>query len=115
MDGILTEAAGYLLGDFQPAENMLTQLHLAVEKLNQLKYQASWEASPSGPRIIMRNCPYALVLSDHPALCELDAALLTRMLNQPVQQSSKLKRSPDGSPHCAFITVMKDRNNRPLA
>jgi len=100
----LSQTAIHLLGEPPTSLNAHIQLNWAVEKLNQLKYQASWEASPNGPRIILRNCPYALILSEHPELCDLDAALLTKLLNQPFEQSAKLKRSPDGSPHCAFIT-----------
>jgi len=100
----LSQTAIHLLGEHQTSSNAHIQLNWAVEKLNQLKYQASWEASPNGPRIILRNCPYALILSEHPELCDLDAALLAKLLNRPFGQSAKLKRSPDGSPHCAFIT-----------
>ena len=100
----LSQAAVHLLGEYPTSSNAHIQLNWAVEKLNQLKYQASWEASPNGPKIILRNCPYALILSEHPELCNLDAALLAKLLNKTFEQSAKLKRSPDGSPHCAFIT-----------
>ena len=79
-----------------------------VEKLNLLKYEASWEASPSGPKIIFRNCPYAMIISEHPEICYIDAAMLTYALNQPVLQSAKLERSPDGSSHCAFIPQISE-------
>lgn len=103
-DGKLAATAGYMLGDFQAARNIHLRLNQAIEQLNQLQYQASWEASPSGPRIILRNCPYAMILAEHPELCRMDAALLTRLLQQPVDQKAKLERSPDGKPHCAFVT-----------
>lgn len=99
----IAQVARNLLGDYQVSPNRHSQLKQAVEKLNQLKYQATWEASPSGPRIIFRNCPYAMILSEHPEICYIDAALLTHMLNRPIVQIAKLERSPDGSPHCAFI------------
>jgi predicted ArsR family transcriptional regulator len=100
----LSLTADQLLGTFKHAPNMHTRLHLAVEKLNQLKYQSSWEASPEGPKILFRNCPYLMILPDHPELCCLDELLLTKMLKLPVVQRAKLKMGPEGSPHCAFIT-----------
>ncbi len=102
--GELAETAEYILGEFQVAPNIHSRLNQAVEQLNNLQYQASWEASPSGPRVILRNCPYAVIIAEHPELCRMDAALLTRLLDQPVEQTAKLERSPDGTPHCTFVT-----------
>jgi len=79
----------------------------AIEKLNRQQYQASWEASPTGPRLILRNCPYAVILEKHPELCCMDEALISKLLDQPVQQTAKLERQPDGAPHCAFVTLAK--------
>lgn len=104
LEGKLAETAGHILGEFQVAANIHNRLNQAIEQLNKLQYQASWEASPSGPRVIFRNCPYAIILTEHPELCQMDAALLTRLLHQPIDQTAKLERSPDGTPHCAFIT-----------
>ncbi len=103
-DEKLDATAGYILGDFQSAKNIHLRLNQAIEQLNKLQYQASWEASPSGPRIILRNCPYAMILAEHPEICRMDKALLTRLLQQPVDQKAKLERSPDGKSHCAFVT-----------
>ena len=94
-----------ILGEYQTAPNIHNRLNQAIEQLNELRYQASWEASPSGPRIILRNCPYAVIVAEHPALCQMDAALLAQLLDQPVSQTAKLERSPDGTPHCAFVTT----------
>jgi predicted ArsR family transcriptional regulator len=99
----LTVVAKHLLADYEPPANMHARLNQAVEHLNTLHYQAAWEASPSGPRVILRNCPYALILSEHPELCQMDAALLSQLLRQPVKQTAKLERNPDGTPHCAFV------------
>jgi len=92
-----------LIGDNQSESNWHTQLKNIIEKLNQLKYQAAWEASPDGPRIIFRNCPYAMIISEHPEICAIDVEMLSYALNQPVIQSAKLERSLDGSSHCAFV------------
>jgi predicted ArsR family transcriptional regulator len=104
-----------LIGDFQVDENDLNKLNRAVEKLNSLKYNGAWEASPYGPRIILRNCPYAKILTTHPELCEFDSTLIARLLNTPVKQTAKLERSLDGSPHCAFITVVETSTSEGLS
>jgi predicted ArsR family transcriptional regulator len=103
MEVIVDQVARNLIGDNQSAVSRHIQLKNMVEKLNQLKYQAAWEASPDGPKIIFRNCPYAMIIAKHPEICIIDSAMLTYALNQPYIQSAKLERSPDGSPHCAFI------------
>ena len=99
----LNRIAVELSGDFQLAANMHPRLNQAVERLNELQYQAAWEASPNGPRLIFRNCPYALILNEHPELCHLDAELLAVLLERPYRQTVKLERLPEGAPHCSFI------------
>ena len=102
---ILSQIATHLLGDCQAATNIHLRLNQSVDILNKLEYNAAWEASASGPRIIFRNCPYAVILSEHPELCRLDVELLSQIFNQPVKQTAKLERSPDGSPYCVFVTL----------
>jgi predicted ArsR family transcriptional regulator len=101
-DDQLAEVASHLLGKHDPASHMHTRLKQAVEKLNQMQYRSRWEASPRGPRIILRNCPYAPILDEHPELCRMDSILITRMLEQPFKQIARLERQPDGVPHCIF-------------
>jgi len=48
--------------------------------------------------ISSRNCPLAVVVSEHPEVCQLAEALLTEMVGVPVQE--KCDRS--GSPRCRF-------------
>jgi predicted ArsR family transcriptional regulator len=100
---IVNRVARNLIGTYKPASTRLTLMKRVVEKLNQLKYEAAWEASPNGPKIIFRNCPYALIISEHPEICDIDTAMLTYALKRPFIQSAKLERSPDGSSHCAFV------------
>lgn len=99
----LAQAAAQLAGEINISMRIHTRLNMAIERLNQLKYQSSWEASPNGPKVILRNCPYSAILPDHPELCHFDEFLLAQLLNLPVVQCAKLRRSPDGSPHCAFV------------
>jgi len=85
------------------------RLAAAVERLNQLRYRARWEAHAEGPRVILGNCPYAAIIADHPELCRMDALLLETHLGAPAQL--RLCREPDanGEVHCMFTL----ESNRP--
>ena len=75
----------------------------AVERLNELHYQARWEASAAGARIILGHCPYAAIIASHPECCRVDALLLRATLGGPVEQTAKLQLSDKGVPFCAFV------------
>lgn len=95
--GLAGPAAG------QPMAKGLVTL---VEKLNQMHYQARWEAGAEGPRVIFGRCPYSKVIDEHPELCKMDAALLQAALARPVIQ---LARSEAVLQHglCPFIFSVK--------
>lgn len=76
---------------------LMRRLASTVERLNQLHYQARWEAGAEGPRIILGQCPYAAVIGRHPELCQMDAALLAGLLDAHVEQRVKL------GPMCGFL------------
>ncbi len=59
-----------------PAQR-LTQ---GIDFLNRHAYQARWEARRGGPEIRLGNCPYAVLLSDHPELCQIDQLMLQELL-----------------------------------
>ena len=77
------------------------KLAQTIENLNQLNYQARWEAGAEGPRILFGHCPYAAIIGKHPELCQMDAELLNTYMDQPARQIAKIKR--DGSPVCIFL------------
>jgi predicted ArsR family transcriptional regulator len=77
------------------------RLVLLVEKLDEMHYQARWEAGAEGPRVIFGRCPYAKVIDGHPELCKIDEALLERALGRPVAQLTKNDVSGRGL--CPFI------------
>ena len=77
------------------------RLVLLIEKLDEMHYQARWEAGAEGPRVIFGRCPYAKVIDGHPELCKMDAALLEKSLGRPVSQSSKNETVGHGL--CPFI------------
>jgi predicted ArsR family transcriptional regulator len=78
-------------------------LALAMERLNELHYQARWEASAGGPRIILGHCPYAGIIEAHPELCQMDAYLLEEWCGSHVQHAAKLQVSDTGLPFCEFL------------
>jgi predicted ArsR family transcriptional regulator len=96
-----------LLGGEPPSSptTLRTRLDQAVAQLNQQAYQARWEAHVDAPHLILEHCPYAAILPKHPELCQLDAALLKRLLGQPVEQIARLERGPEGVPHCIFKLI----------
>jgi predicted ArsR family transcriptional regulator len=82
---------------------VLRRLAGTVARLNQLGYQARWEAHADGPRVILGYCPYAAIIAKHPELCRMDAALLESQLSTKVEQSAKLVQGAGGWPYCAFL------------
>jgi predicted ArsR family transcriptional regulator len=65
------------------------RLRLLIEKLNEMNYQARWEAGAAGPLLIFGQCPYARVIAGHPELCKMDVAMLEAALERAVVRSSK--------------------------
>ncbi|PWH16718.1 MAG: hypothetical protein DDG60_03570 [Anaerolineae bacterium] len=98
------EAAGGALAGHLPEQALplMRRLSLTIERLNGMRYQARWEASPSGPRIVLGHCPYAAVIEQHPEICLMDVALLRTLLNANVEQSAKLERTEMGNVYCIF-------------
>ena len=110
-DALLTEAgsrvqvealAERLAGGFNYASQPLAKrLNLTVEKLNQMNYLAHWEAGSEGPRILFGHCPYAAILEKHPELCQMDQAMLKKLMGQSAKQIFKIGK--EGSSVCVFV------------
>lgn len=98
-----TNVVPHLFGQAPAGSSFLQRLNQATTRLNALKYQCRWEASPEGPRVILGNCPYAAVLAENPELCQMDQAALEHLLGIPMQQVARLERGPQGAPRCIFI------------
>jgi predicted ArsR family transcriptional regulator len=77
------------------------RLVLLVEKLDEMHYQARWEAGAEGPRVIFGRCPYAKVIDGHPEMCKIDLALLEMTLGRPVIQLQKNEAGTRGL--CPFL------------
>ena len=78
------------------------RLTMAVDRLNELHYQARWEAGIDGARIILGHCPYAAIIGAYPELCRMDAHLLEQRSGSQVEQVVRLQRSVKGYPFCVF-------------
>jgi predicted ArsR family transcriptional regulator len=86
---------------------LMRRLASTVERLNEMHYQARWEAGAEGPRIVLGHCPYAVVIEKHPSLCRMDAALLAKILGGEIRQTAKLESGAGGLPYCAFVFAQK--------
>jgi predicted ArsR family transcriptional regulator len=105
-DALLAEAgtkvkmealASHMLGGQEiSAQSMARRLALVVEKLNEMNYQARWEAGAEGPQVILGLCPYSAIIEKHPELCKMDVALLMGLVGGSAEQRTKL------SPFCIF-------------
>ena len=94
--------ASHLLDSAQFTNLPITKrLTLLVEKLDEMHYQARWEAGAEGPRVIFGRCPYAKVIDDHPELCKMDIALLEMTLGRPVIELQKNEAGTRGI--CPFL------------
>jgi predicted ArsR family transcriptional regulator len=77
------------------------RLTLLVDKLNEMHYQARWEAGAEGPRVIFGRCPFAKIIENHPELCKIDASMLEIALARPITQSTKVESTARGL--CPFV------------
>lgn len=80
---------------------MNKRLVLLIEKINEMNYQAHWEAGAGGPRIVFARCPYARVIDGHPEICRMDEILLEHALGRSVVKAKKLEPAIKGT--CPYI------------
>lgn len=100
---LLDEVAQRMAGQSEPiAAHLTSRLNACIRRLDELSYQARWEAHAHCPRLILGRCPYAAILPNHPELCQIDALLLQRLLGVQVVQVAKLAPHPQGGRVCVF-------------
>jgi predicted ArsR family transcriptional regulator len=95
--------------DRSEPSHLTQRLYQAIAQLNQLNYQARWEAHAEAPRLLLEHCPYAAILPEHPELCRLDAFLIESLVEAPVQQNAKLALDPRGRTYCLFTITRSGR------
>ena len=106
-DKVINEIAGNLALQLGKQNNSNANVPTAkrlsniVEKLNELHYQARWEAGAQGPKILFAHCPYAAIIEKHPELCQMDAALIGATMKISARQISKIE--PGTTQACIFV------------
>jgi len=96
--------AGQMVAKFSPdTANPTRRLYSSVHILNQMNYQAHWEAHFENPRIILGHCPYFSLLKSRPEICQMDAYILEELLGAPVKQVEKLSANEKYIPECVFL------------
>lgn len=85
------------------SKNLTQRFYKAIQRLNEMHYDAHWEAHAKAPFLIFRHCPYSRILPEHPVLCQLDALLLEELLGRSAQLIEKLAKDNLGVPYCKFI------------
>jgi predicted ArsR family transcriptional regulator len=99
----LQRIAQHMIGAIESKDNLTQRLYLAMRRLNEMKYNARWEAHHNAPRIILGHCPYAQILPQHPELCQVDGFIIEKLLEKPVDQTEKLAIDNQGSSYCKFV------------
>jgi len=103
-NGILKSVAKKMAGweNGFTALSIPRQLTHAVNRLNELHYQAQWEAGSAGPKLILGHCPYSVIIRDHPELCIMDAYLVEAQITVLAEQTERLQPNAKGLAFCAF-------------
>lgn len=102
---LLQDTAIQIAGEVEPGGPLGTRLVQAVDQLNLHNYQARWEAHANAPRVIFDRCPFASLRPEFPELCQLDAELLSNLLDEPVTQINSNAHLSDG--YCLFNISQK--------
>jgi predicted ArsR family transcriptional regulator len=100
---LAAQLAGAGAGGGPLPANFTQRLYQGIRRLNDLAYQARWEAHAQAPRLILEHCPYAALLPAHPELCQLDVYLLEALFAVPARQLEKLAPNSQGLPRCIFL------------
>jgi len=99
----LGRVADRLVDRSTPPMGGLTQrLYAAIRQLNEIHYQARWEARADAPRLRLGHCPYAAILPEHPEMCQMDRMLIEGLLDAPAVQTARLAKDSRGEIYCMF-------------
>jgi len=98
-------AAHHMVDELPKPAPLFQRLNAAIAYLNLHGYHAHWEASPAGPRLFLRNCPYSAILDRHPELCQFDRMLLERLGRLALEQKTRINLAAGGPAACIFIST----------
>jgi predicted ArsR family transcriptional regulator len=97
------------LSEIDDNKSITLRLGECMQHLNDLHYQAHWEARSDLPVITFGKCPYAPVIDHYPELCTMDKYLLEDILKREVIQTEKIARLPEGPQQCQFFIHTTNR------
>ena len=98
----IKKLAKQLVGEIKLAGSLSQRLVNIVQRLSQLGYQPTWEATAEGPEIVFNRCPYLEIIDGHPELCRMDVAALELGLKEKIGHLDKLVINSEGAQHCRF-------------
>ncbi len=81
-------------------ESVPERLNKAVEYLNQLGYEASWEKEQGGYLLHTKNCPYHQIAHDGNHLCEMDMRFVTSLIGRVPRLTSRMS---SGGATCSYF------------
>ena len=99
----LRRLANHMVGAIESKDNLTQRLYIAMRRLNEMKYNARWEAHHNAPRVILGHCPFAQILPEHPELCQVDGFIVESLLEKPVEQTEKMAIDNQGATYCKFV------------
>ncbi len=101
---LLKSIANQMVAKFPiDSNNPTRRLYSSIQTLNQMNYQAHWEAHGEHPRIMLGHCPYRALLDRHPEICQMDEFVLEALLDTPVEQIEILTSTSKGLSQCVFL------------
>jgi predicted ArsR family transcriptional regulator len=87
-----------------PSSNLQSKrINETIQQLNQMNYNARWEAHLEGPHIILENCPFLEIVGDIPEICRMNKYILEEMLGNTVIHTAQLEPTKSGLRRCIFI------------
>ncbi len=93
--------------DYPHQTNRISRYNLAIERLNEFRYHASWQARPDGPQVELRHCPYRDLALTHPQICLIDQELVSRLFDIPMEMIQKRDFGQNPYSPCIFSSQKK--------
>lgn len=112
LQAVAAQMAGPELPGALASTRPVQRLNKSVAFFTGHGYRARWEASPSGPRVLFRGCPYAAIIDQHPELCRLDRFLLESLSGLGFQQTARLNPKIGDPPACIFSALPAETGAR---
>ncbi len=88
--------------EYQIPKTIPGKLIYAIQWLNEMNYNARWEAHSQAPVIIFGRCPYRQIVDHHPEICVIDQQILELLIQSNFSQVAKLSPDFSGLPQCVF-------------